>query len=298
MNKKHSKNKFINKINIKTNKPKVEVVKRKDFFSYNPFINNHVASLLSVMVDVNDFEITHKLNTLYQNLTGEKHPHNFHITLFSVFINVDELKKQDSELYSDLKRNFRKIVVKAIQTYCIKLKNKIKLTYLNDNNIKNYEILGRNSIADNFFAKVFYYNPEFVNIIERLKIFVLNTIFKNNLAYHSHDDLFHYYTLNGSKAKLFAIHHHYDYTEKIFPRPFIHATLCRVNKIKNIFRLIDFHQTGATELDNEFVLNEIFKNYLKKQENIANNKNNIFTLYPDKDNKNKINVTHMERKLN
>jgi len=272
--------------------------KPKDFFSYNPFINNRIASLLTVMIDLNDLEITNKLDTLYHNLTGQKHPHNFHITLFSIFINVDELKKHDDGLYSDFKRKFRKIVVKAIQTYCIKLKNNIKLTYLNDNNIKNYEILGRNSIADNFFAKVFYYNQEFVNIIERLKIFVLNTIFKNNLVYHSHDDLFHYYTLNKSRAKLFAIHHHYDYTEKIFPRPFIHATLCRVNKIKNIFRLIDFHQTGGVELDNEFVLNEIFKHYLKKKENIAMNKNNIFTLYPDKDNLNKINVTHMERKLN
>jgi hypothetical protein len=294
------KNKIKNKVkhklaSINKNKPKS---KPKDFFSYNPFINNRSASLLTVMIDLNDLEITHKLLALYHNLTGEKHPHNFHITLFSMFINVDELKKQDDGLYSDLKRNFRKIVIKAIQIYCIKLKNNIKLTYLNDNNIENYEILGRNSIADNFFAKVFYYNQEFVNVIERLKIFVLNTISKNNLAYHSHDDLFHYYTLNGSREKLFAIHHHYDYTEKIFPRPFIHATLCRVNKIKNIFRLIDFHQTGGVELDNEFVLNEIFKHYLKKKENIAMNKNNIFTLYPDKDNLNKINVTHMERKLN
>jgi len=272
MNKKYSKNKSINKINIKTNKPK-----RKDFFSYNPFTNNDLASLLTVMIDLNDFEITYKLNTLYKNLIGLKNPHNFHITLFSMFINVDELKKYDIRLYFELKRNFRKIVVTAIQTYCIKLKNSIKLTYLNDNNIKNYEILGRNSITNNFFAKVFYYNQEFVNTIERLKIYVLNTIFKNNLAYHSHDDLFHYYTLNGSKMKLFAIHHHYDYTEKIFPRPFIHATLCRVNKIKNISRLINFHQTGV-ELDNQFVLNEVFKKYLKKQENIKINKNNIFTL--------------------
>jgi hypothetical protein len=121
---------------------------------------------------------------------------------------------------------------------------------------------------DNFFAKVFHYNKEFVNTIEHLKFFVLQRIFRNKIVYHSHDDLLHYYTFPGSTFKLIGIHQHYDYTETIFPSPFIHVTLCRVNQIKNIKKLLNIHQKldpDNLEISNNDVLDIIFENYLKKK---------------------------------
>jgi len=266
---------------------------RKDFFSYNPFTSNNKASLLTVMVDLNDYDLVDKLNILFKNLIG-KDPKNlkkhFHITLFSLFINVDDFVKYDKELYYKFKLNFRKNVNHAIQLFFKHSQKSLNLTYLNDNNVKNYEILGQNQVMDNFFAKVFHYNQEFVSTIERLKFFVLQKIFKNKIIYHSRDDLFHYYTLPGSDAKIIAIHKHYDYTEKVFPRPFIHVTLCRVNQMKNISNYLNLNNINNSE-----VLQKIFENYLQKKENIIHHKNNIFTLFPVQ--YNRINVTLLEKTL-
>lgn len=278
---------------------------RKDFFSYNPFISNNKASLLTIMVDLNEYNLVNKLNILFKKLFGEdprllqKH---FHITLFSLFINVDDFVKYDKELYHYFKLNFRKEVNNAIILFFKKSKKNIDLTYLDDNNIQNYEILGQNRIMDNFFAKVFHYNKEFVDTIEHLKFFVLQRIFRNKIVYHSHDDLLHYYTFPGSTFKLIGIHKHYDYTEMIFPRPFIHVTLCRVNQIKNIKKLLNIHQKldlldkDNVEISNNDVLDKIFENYLKKKENkISINKESLFTLYPLQ--YNRINVTLLEKNL-
>jgi len=261
------------------------VVKGK--FEINPFFKSNKSGILTIMIKISDNEFKNKLDSLYYDLTGKNsNKRTFHITLFSLFMNLDFI---DENKLHNFKKIFNSVIKKEVDKL-LTTTDILKIKYLDDNDPNNYDIYGYYNMLNNFFIKKFEISNDFRTKIEHIKKKIIKKIYGPNIEFHKSDKFYSYWRTKESKLNLFAIYNYYDY--KNHKLPVLHTSLCRVKEIKEIekkfakIKMIKYNNLKFKEALKKY----IFEQYLKDK-TIKNDRSNI-VLYPSL--KNELIINYMD----
>ena len=267
------------------------VVKGK--FEINPFFKNNKSGILTIMIKISDSEFKNKLDALYYNLTGKNsNKRSFHITLFSLFMNLDII---DENKLHNFKKIFNSVITQEVDKL-LTTTDLLKIKYLDDNEPNNYDIYGYYNMLNNFFIKKFEISNDFRTKIEAIKKKIIKKIYGPNIEFHKSDKFYSYWGTRGirgikdSKLNLFAIYNYYDY--KNHKLPVLHTSLCRIKEIKEIekkflnLKMIKYNNLKFKEALKKY----IFEKYLKDK-TMKNEFSNI-VLYPSL--KNELIINYMD----
>ena len=233
-----------------------------------PFNNKSKLSVLSVMISLNDHDINKYFYDLNYLLTNKRDKGKiFHVTLFRMFIDNSLLS---SEKFNFITKNVREIVKNIIREVTKFNKYNLDIKYKNDNDEKNFKIMGNYEYLNNFFTVKIDKTKKFIDGVERIKFLTMEKLIGKSIFLHSQNKDYNYYTYEGLDKKLIAIAKYYDYQGELAD---LHLSLCRINEIQHIQ---DF-------INNEDLKKNIFEKYLKNK--INKYKKISYTLFPKKDKK-------------